>query len=530
MNSRKLASWITGVSMGVALLAPVGMAADWPMWGGSPARNMGASEAKNLPVDFDPGQFKGDSDHVDMATTRHIKWVAKMGSQTFGNPVVTQGVVLVGTNNEAHTDDRIKGDHSLLRCFDAATGKERWTLFVPKLGNGKVGDWEYLGICSSPCVDGDRVYLATNRCEIMCLDLHGMANGNQGEQDEGAYLANLDKVAAGEAKPLPVHPNDADIIWHYDMTKELGVFQHNITAGSVVVFGGVVYAATSNGVDWSHTKITNPKAPALIALDKRTGKLVGEEDSQISTRIFHGDWSSPAVGMIDGKPMLVFGGPDGFCYGFNPKPVDEDGDGTLKELWRYDGNLPSYRHHPDGTPIKYSRPEGPSEFIATPVVYKNRVYAAIGQDPEHGEGIGRLSCIDPTKRGNISATGAVWTYTGINRSLSTVAITGHLLFTSDFSGFVYCLDADTGKLYWKHDTMSHIWGSCFVADGKLYVGNEDGDLLILKADEGKDGKPTVLNTVHFPNPILSTPVAQDGVLYVATTTNLFAIEGPTGNK
>ena len=51
---------------------------------------------------------------------------------------------------------------------------------LAKLGAGKVSDWEYLGIASSPTVDGDFVYIVTNRFEVICLDVQGQANGNQG--------------------------------------------------------------------------------------------------------------------------------------------------------------------------------------------------------------------------------------------------------------------------------------------------------------------------------------------------------------
>jgi outer membrane protein assembly factor BamB len=499
-------------------------AEDWPTWGGHVSRNM-ASSAKNLPTDFTPGKIKEGGDTVDMATTKNIKWVAKMGSQTYGNPTVSNGRVFVGTNNENHTDPRFKGDHSLLKCLDEKTGKTLWTLFVPKLGSGKVSDWEYLGICSSPTVDGDRVYVVTNRCEILCLDVAGLANGNDGEfKDEGAYMADMEKVAKGEAKPIEVNKEtDADIIWRYDMRDELGIFPHNITAGSILVIGDTIYASTSNGVDWSHTNIPNPKAPSFIALDKKTGKLVGEEVAGMGHRIMHGGWSSASYGEIKAKPLVVFGGPDGFCYAFEPKPQTIEGIEALKEVWRYDGNPKHYRFKSDGKPIKYARPDGPSEFISSPVLYKDRVYAAIGQDPEHGEGLGRLSCIDASKTGDITDGGAIWTFDAINRSISTPAIVDDLVFIADFSGFVYCLDANTGELYWKQDTLSHIWASPLVADGKLYIGNEDGDMTILAADKGKDKKPTVINTIHFGDAIYSSAVTANGVIYIATMTNLYAV-------
>ena len=58
-------------------------------------------------------------------------------------------------------------------------------------------------------------------------------------------------------------------------------------------------------------------------------------------------------------------------------------------------------------------------MISTPVIYDNKVYIANGQDPEHGEGVGHLYCIDATKRGDITKTGLVWHYDKIRRSIST---------------------------------------------------------------------------------------------------------------
>jgi len=228
---------------------------------------------------------------------------------------------------------------------------------------------------------------------------------------------------------MEVGPTDADILWRFDMRDELGVFPHNITSSSPLVVGDTVYATTSNGQDWSHVNIPSPKAPALIALNKHTGELIGEEGSGISTRLMHSNWSSPAFVKTNKGGVLVFGAGDGFCYGFDPKAVpDEDGFRVFKELWRYDCNPRSYRFEEDGTPRRYATYDGPSEVIATPVVYKGRVYVTTGQDPEHGEGVGRLSCIDPTRRGDISKTGAVWTYRAIERSISTPAIAEGLIY------------------------------------------------------------------------------------------------------
>ncbi len=168
-------------------------AGDWPMWGHDSSRNMVSGE-KGLPTSFDAGQFKSGSEEIDMATTRNVRWVAKLGSQSYGNPTVAGGKVFVGTNNEAPRNPKLAGDRCVLMCFDEKTGKFLWQLAVPKLGTGKISDWEYLGLCSSPAVEGDRVYIVTNRCEVLCLNVNGMANGNEGPfKDEAQYLAGPGK-------------------------------------------------------------------------------------------------------------------------------------------------------------------------------------------------------------------------------------------------------------------------------------------------------------------------------------------------
>lgn len=497
-----------------AAVPAVVSAADWPMWGHDSSRNMVSPET-GLVTTFAPGEFKGNTEEIDMATTKNVKWVAKLGSQAYGNPTVAGGKVFVGTNNEAPRDDRYKGDHGILMVFDEKTGKFLWQLAVPKLGTGKVSDWEYLGIASSPAIEGNRLYIVTNRCEAMCLDTEGMANGNDGSfKDEAKYFA-------GPGKP-PIEPKatDADIIWRFDMREELGVFPHNITSCSPLIFGDNIAVTTSNGVDWGHTTIPNPKAPAMVVLNKQTGELVGEEASGVSSRTLHSNWSSPAFGNAAGQDMIIFGAGDGWCYGYDTKPVkDADGINILKELWKYDCNPADYRMK-NGKPIKYATPgEGPCEVIATPVFYKNRVYAPIGQDPEHGEGKGNLVCIDVTKRGDLTKGGAIWSYDKIHRSLSTPAISNGLLFVGDFSGFLHCLDAETGKPYWVYDTKSHIWGSPMVADGKVHFGTEDGDFIILAADKTMKE----ISKIDMRAPIYNTPVAANGTIFVATHTHLYAL-------
>lgn len=490
-------------------------AEDWNQWGRDLSRNM-YSPAKGLPDRFEPGKFKTGSEEVDMATTKNVRWIGKLGSQSYGNPTVANGRVYVGTNNDSPRDPQHQGDRSILYCFNEKTGALLWQLVVPKLKSGKVNDWESLGLLSSPKIEGDRVYLVTSRCEVICLDAQGLANGNDGPyQDEAQYF-----VKDTGKPPVKLGPQDADIIWVYDMMDELGVFPHNASNSSPIILGDLVYVCTSNGQDWTHVNIPSPLSPSFIALDKRTGALAGEDDAGIGPRIFHGQWTSASAGKVNDRWLVFFGGGDGWCYAFDAKPSPKEDTSFLTTAWKADCNPPEYRVK-DGKPIKYPAPDGPSEINATPVFYKNRVYIAIGQDPEHGEGGGNLVCLDATKTGDITKTGVLWSYSKIHRSISTVSIdpaTG-LLFVGDFSGYVHCLDAETGREYWVHDMKAHMWGSTLVADGKVYVGDEDGDFVVMAATKEKK----ILSEVNLNAPIYSTPIVANGVLYVATQTHLYAL-------
>lgn len=507
---------VKGLSPAAEKAGPGG--GDWKAWGRDSANNM-ASSAEGVSIDITSGEV-GDDGEVTGA--KGARWVAKLGSQAYGTPTVHQGRVLVGTNNEEPRLESVQGDRGIVMSFDEQSGEFQWQLSIPKLGAGKVSDWEFLGICSSVLLDGKYGYVVSNRGEILCIDLYGQSDGNDGPfKDEGKYMAGgLEKL--NEAEPVEVGEKDGDIIWGYDMRSELGVFPHNVTSSSVVLAGDRIFASTSNGVDWSHINIPAPLSPCLIALDKETGELVGEEASGIGERIMHCNWSSPGFSAdLNGVPTVVFGAGDGYTYGFHAEEFDVEEDGgekyyLMKELWKVNCCPEEYRVDENGEPIKYATYPGPSEIISSPVVYNNKVYAVIGQDPEHGEGVGAITCIDPSKGNGDDAI--VWQFKEVGRSISTPSIQDGFVYIADYSGRIFCLDAETGEKYWEHDTLSHIWSSTLVVDGKVFLGNEDGELVVLKA--GKDYEE--IDTIEYPAPIYSTCVVANGTLYVMTQTHLYA--------
>jgi outer membrane protein assembly factor BamB len=441
-------------------------------------------------------------------------WSAKLGNQTYGNPTVGGGKVFVGTNNASPRDRRIKGDKGILLCFDDATGKFLWQLVVPKIpeeGNFN-GDCKDIGITSSPTLDGDRVYLCTNRCEVVCLSVDGLAKENRGPyKDEGQHMAGPGQP------PREPGPQDADILWLYDLRKELGVWPQDATNCSTLILGDYLYVCTSNGVDKTHVRIPSPDAPSFIVLDKNTGQLIARDQTPNGPRFFHGNWSNPSYAKVGDQGLIFWGGGDGFCYALDPEPLPpgDDGKRYLRTVWMFNCNPPERKK------FKYKHAEGPSEVLSTPVCWNNKVYVDVGQDPLHGNGIGTLSCINAFGSGDISDSGKVWQYDkGFHRSLSTVSIYNGLLFVADFWGFVHCLDPDTGRPWWVHDLKTRIWGSCFSADGKVYLGTESKKLVVFEASK----ECRILGETYLGAKMYTTPIAVNGRLYVASQERLFVVE------
>jgi outer membrane protein assembly factor BamB len=459
----------------LAALAATSWAADpggsWPMWGGTPSRNM-VSPLKGLPTEW------------DVKTKKNVKWVAALGSQSYGNPVVSGGKIFVGTNNEGLRDPKQAGDRGVVMAFRESDGEFLWQMTHEKLAAGRVNDWPYQGIASSPLVEGDRVYYVSNRAELMCLDTEGFRDG----ENDGPVT---DEKLTGQ--------NDADVVWRLDMMAELGSSPHNLANSSPVAYGDLVYVSTSNGQDESHVNIPSPRAPSIIAVNKKTGKVVWEDNS-VFDRILHGQWSSPTVAEIGGVVQLIHGQGDGWLRGYEAE--------TGKKLWEFDLN-----------PKDSVWPRTRNEVISTPVVHEGLVYIANGQDPEHGEGVGHLYCIDPTKRGDITQTGRVWHYDKIRRSISTAAIQDGILYYADFSGFLRALDAKTGTELWVHDMLAAVWGSPLVVDGKVYLGDEDGDVVVLQA--GREKK--LLAEMNMGSSVYSSAVPAGGVLYIANRNQLYAL-------
>ena len=456
----------------LTLLTTVAVSADWPMWGGTPSRNM-VSPMKGLPTTW------------DVKTGKNVKWVAELGSQSYGNPTVGGGVVIVGTNNEAVRDPKQPGDRGVVMAFRESDGEFMWQATYEKLAAGRANDWPYQGVASSALIENGIAYFTNNRGQVMAVD----AQGFHDKENDGPFK---DEKLAGQ--------HDADVLWSFDMIEEVGSFPHNLANSSPVSYQNLIFVSTSNGQDESHVNIPSPKAPAIIAIDKTTGKLVWEDNS-VEDRILHGQWSTPSVGSVGGVMQVVHAQGDGWVRGYEVL--------TGKKLWEFDTN-----------PKDSVWPKTRNEVIATPVIFENVVYLANGQDPEHGEGVGHAYAIDATKRGDITQTGRIWHFDKIRRSISTAAIKDGLIYMADFSGFLHCVDLKTGKPIWTHDMFAAIWGSPIIIDDKVYLGDEDGDVTILQ--HGRTMK--VIAEQNMGSSVYATPVPANGKLFVMNRNQLWALE------
>ncbi|MFN0052374.1 MAG: PQQ-binding-like beta-propeller repeat protein [Planctomycetales bacterium] len=476
---------------------------------------------------------------ANVSSGKNILWSAKLGSLTHGSPVVANGKIYIGTNNGAGYVPRLPAqtDLSCLVCIDAQTGRFLWQHANEKLAAGRAQDWEQIGVCATPYVEGKRLWYVNNRNEVCCLDTEGFRDG----KNDGPFQ-----------KEPNAHEDEADVIWKLDLIGRFGALPHNAVSCSVTVLGDTLFVGTSNGVGESH-RGADPAAPNFVALDKNTGAVLWW-DRIPGSNILHGQWSSPAAGRLGGVDQVIFAGGDGWIYSFSPQGTGATGE-EAELLWKFDCNPKTSIYKLEGATR--------CPIIAAPVIYDGLAYVGVGDDPEHGEGIGRLWCIDPTKRGDVSPTivynkahplapiphqrlqacdpqrgdfermnpnsALVWQYEGsapvrfdeaMHRTLSSTAISRNLLFVSDLSGLVHCLDAKTGRAHWTHDLLASSWSTPLIAGNRVYIADLDGDVCVFQLSSQKN----LLSEFNVGAPVYGTPTVGNGVLHLATSTNLYAIQ------
>jgi outer membrane protein assembly factor BamB len=457
---------------------------DWPMFGGTPARNMVSLTANNVPREWS----------VDEGKQKNIKWSAELGTKSYGGPVVADGKVFFGTNNGNPRDKAVKGQKAIMMCFNEADGKFLWQAVHEIPDDAVFAQSRSFGLLSVPCVEGSKHYYVTPACEVICAD-----------------------NATGKT------------IWRYDLMASEKVVPYHCCNCSPLIVDDLLMVVTGNGSD-EEGKVVSPKAPSFVAIDKNTGKPAWRSNLP-GDKIIEGQWSNPAVAEAHGKKQVIFPGGDCWVYSFDVK--------TGELVWKCNCN-------PTRGGPKADKDFNPY-FVATPVVQEGRCYIGMGVYPGDHPSPPRYSftlCLDVNGKGDVSpksldskdpanaGSALVWSFGGpinplpkkgrrnyFGRTISTCAVHDGLVYISEEPGYLHCLDAKTGQQYWEDDLTSTIWGSPFYVDGRVYLGTEDGEVVVYQ--HGKQLKRLAKNDMG--EAVHSTPIVANGVLYVSTWSKLFAI-------
>ena len=472
---RNEAEWalnrIAGVESGEPVVSPV-----VPAPSVAPQPQTTVAQTGNPPVDW------------DTTTGRNIVWSVELGNETFGRPVVAGDAVYVGTDNARHMNPAFQEESGVLMAFRATDGEFLWQDVAPRVERG-LREFLLPSTTSAPYVEGNRLYYVTAECQLRCLDTQGFRDG----ENNGPYREEVFQDNAA-----------ADIVWELDMCGRLGVFPHEATNSEVLPVGDLLMVSTSNGQNEGHTRVPSPRAPSLIAVNKHSGEVVWRAIGA-GEQVLHGQWSSPVAANVNGRMQVLFGGGDGWLRAYDAA--------SGHEVWRFDGNPKDARWLP--RPGVLSR----SSIIASPVFADGRVFVAMGQSPGHGNGPSLIHAISPNGQGDVTESRLLWTSREVGRVVGTPIVKDGLLYVGDLGGTVHCLDAATGAHVWKHETNEAIWGCLLLAGDRLYVGNVEGSMTVLRAGRRKE----LLAQIEMDAPLYSRPALIGDALYLATANRLYLI-------
>lgn len=438
---------------------------DWPQWAGTSYRN-NTPIGKDIPIEWNVGDFDRKTGDWISDDAKNIKWVARVGSQTYGNPVVAGGRLYVGTNNKAGWLKRYPTNVDLgcLISFSETDGSFLWQDSSEKLPTGRVHDWPLQGICCAPLVEGDRLWYVTSRGEVKCLDTEGYYDGEDDGPVQNQLAAIFDIMRNEDAEKDQVAPAVKEL----DAGKLPVSLREQFTGRGEELPEEVAVVVDAAGKKWTLTAklgesdrtfklmIAGPRLKALKVVtpdDKNEADVVWAFNMMDELNVSQHNMCSCSVTALgdilfvntsngldeshinlpqpNAPSFIAMDKTTGEVYWTDKSP----GTNILHGQWSSptvahlggvdqvifaggDGWVYSFKADKgqDGKPeLLWKFDANPktskwilggrgtrNNIIATPVVCDGLVYVAVGQDPEHGEGEGHVWCLDPTKRGDVS--------------------------------------------------------------------------------------------------------------------------------
>ena len=359
---------------------------------------------------------------------------------------------------------------------------DRWAL------NGDNFLWRApYGGRSAPIVVGNRVYVqnpagrgANLQERVMALDADtGKAvweyKFNLFQSDVPAHRVGWASPAAdpetgnvyalsGGAQVIALN-RDGKHLWDRSLGEEWAAFTtHGGRTMSPLVDGDlvIVAAAVSN---WGTSA---GRAHRFIALDKRTGAIVYVANP--GGRPYDTAYAAPLIATINGMRLLIAGLGDGGVYAIKPQ--------TGEKAW---GFMAAKRAINTGAAVK-----------------GNTVFISHGDENLEGNDLGLLAALDGSLAGDIKTT--KWANKGTEYSFSSPLIDGQRLYQIDGGSTLHAYDVETGTERWTLRLGSLQKAPPVLADGKIYVGTDNGRFYIVRpgADRGE-----ILSTVELPNSVMS---------------------------
>ena len=281
---------------------------------------------------------------------------------------------------------------------------------------------------------------------------------------------------------------DGKELWMRDIQKDYGRFGLNWGYGSSpLLHEDALYVQVLHGM-----RTRDPSY--LLRIDKATGKTIWRVERPTQARFESPDaYTTPALLRYGTNTEIVITGAD---------VVTGHDLATGKELWRASGL------NPDN--------DGSNRMVASPVVYGDMIFAPSRERP--------LLALKAGGRGEVSRSHVLWSSQN-GTDVPTPVTDGTYLYVVNDRGIMWALDAKTGReIYGRKRVRPGTYsGSPVLADGKIYITNEDGLTSVLKAG------PTfeVLAENDFDDYTLSSPAVSDGQIFIRTSKSLYCIGNRT---
>ena len=280
---------------------------------------------------------------------------------------------------------------------------------------------------------------------------------------------------------------DGRELWMRDIQKDYGRFGLNWGYGSSPLLErDSLYVQVLHGM-----RTDDPSY--LLRIDKATGKTVWKVERPTRARMESPDaYTTPALLRYGGNTEIVVTGGD-VVTGHDPA--------TGKELWRADGLNPAN--------------DANYRIVASPVTHGDLIIAPTRERP--------MLVLKAGGRGDVSRSHVLWTF-GNGPDVPTPVTDGTYVYVVNDRGIMFCLDARSGKeIYGRQRLRSGTYsGSPVLADGKIYVTNEDGVTSVVKAGPAFE----LLAENDLDDYTLSSPAISDGQIFIRTAKALWCI----GNK